>query len=189
MKKNVEILNKLKEEFDYSDYNLFLLKVEKVYGKLYVFIVLISDYVYTIKNYGHVYYFTEDYAGENSEPYINDEIDLRYYDMLMELIEELNIEKELDCIGFYDLLSRFYIEIDNQEMVETECGFCFGMGEFYDEVEDEHEVCRICGGSGVGENDNPEYGKIKNPEYLDKLDLLIKPKINIFVEKLNKFIL
>lgn len=186
--KNVEILNQLKEEFNYNDYNSFLSNVEKRYGKLYVFIVLITDYIYVIKNYGHEYYFTKNYAGENSEPYISDEIDLTYYDMLMELTEELYIEKKLDCIGFYDLLSQFIIKIDERETLEQDCDFCFGVGEFYYELEDEHELCHICGGGGLEEVDNPDYGKIKNPEYLDKLDLIVKPKINMFVKKLNKFI-
>ena len=187
MKKNVDILNKLKKEFDYDDYKSFLLNVEKAYGKLYVFIVLISDYLYVIDNYGHEIYFTDNYAGENEEPYISDEIDLTYYNMLMELIEQLNIEKELNCVGFYEQLSKFKIEIDDRDVIEETCEFCFG-GEVYDEQEDESDICHKCGGIGLREVDNPDYGKIKNPEYLDKLDLIVKPKIEIFVDKLNNFI-
>lgn len=188
MKKNVEILNKLKKEFDYSNYKSFLENVENIYGKLYVFIVLITDYIYVVKNYGHEYYFTENYAGENTEPYIGEEIDLTYYNKLMELVEDLDIEKKLNCVGFYDTLCRFKIEIDDREIIEEECEYCLGNGDLYNEQEDSWECCYKCGGTGFLDLKNPDHGKIKNPEYLDRLDLLVKPKINVFVEKLNNYL-
>jgi len=182
------IYNQLKEQFDYSNYDKFLNDIRTEYDTLYEFIILISDYIHSIKKSGHEYYFIYNYAGENYKPYITNEINLKYYNRMIQLFDNFNFENELNCIDFYDNLLKFRIEIDENEYINSECDMCLTMGEVYNEDEDSYEICPKCGGVGFIEVKNLNYEHVSNLEYLEHLDILIKPKLSKFEKEFNKYL-
>ena len=140
--------------------------MEKNYGKLSALAVLLGKYNQQVCNGGHCQYYDNGYATGDERGFGNHGCDIGLHDEMIELMEELDIVNLSDLSRkVFDIMSGFWVELDEEPYTYETCSECGGDG--YDEDDME---CMICGGSGEEEIDNENYDQPCNTWEWEKLD-------------------
>jgi len=163
--------------------------INKKYGELVGFGILIGNFNSQVCNGGHTQYYYNGYSNIGGGIDSVHTKDTEAHDMLIEFLKK---DRKLKSYSWYnklmDILVRFKkFEIDtNETEIHTcsECGgtgdveMCVGKDEEGEEIY-ENESCSECGGSGEIEEINDYYGEPYNHEWedLDTEYYLINDKI------------
>ena len=132
------------KEWRYDD---MLRWITDEFGKVSRFCVLFSAYNGQVCNGGHVQYYDNGYASARSEGCFGNYEDCEKHDDMVELFNELDLDKLPLGQKAYDVMSKFEVDLDDE--VE-QCGNCGGNGEAQcDTCKGNGTVdCETCGGSG-----------------------------------------
>ena len=153
-------------EWKYED---MLNWVEAQFGQFPRLAIQIGKYNQQVTNGGHIQYFDNGYASEGGGCFTKHDPFCPLHKRMVFLFKESGLTESYLARDILKIMEEFYVELDMDRTVDGDCDECEGSGNVYDDEGEPHR-CDYCGGSGVDQIDNENYGCIINDYTLNQLD-------------------
>lgn len=179
--KFVDIVNYVNEQYNKTYIYEMYYEMLEDFGKEVSILAFIDIFDKLVERGGFQYYIESNISLESEY-----NLEVFHKDILMDIIE-LNIKKDIKD-EITELISSIIVEVDYEEKIESKCIFCQGVGEKYEDFDDEYVICEECNGTGIYEEYNDNFLECENVSYLKGLDTKYsKIKKKLFKEIIKNY--
>jgi len=170
-----------KNDWSYSD---MVNWVRENYRDISALAIMLGKYNQQVTNGGHIQYYDNGYASNNGNGCMFDyNGDIYLHNEMIELFEELDMRNLKHGERVFDIITRFNVDIDDEEYSDELCSDCGGDGY----IEEETQTCACCCGSGYESVYNDNYNQVVNISELNKLDYEYYEICDEWMEELERF--